>query len=190
MFQPIGRGGVRQLWRHTKLVAFEGDFQDPGPDPAASLAASADASTGSGGPQRAAPHSKGRTEKWGRGRSVIVADDEDIVRHLIQEVLQHDGFRVLPTENEDVTLALLACEDLPIGALIADYHLGRHSGLWLARRALEQQPDLRIVLMSGDLTVRSRVKSADLPAIRNVLIKPFGVRTLRRTLREALGDED
>lgn len=129
-------------------------------------------------------------EKWGRGRTIIVADDEDIVRHLIQEVLQHDGFKVLPTENEEVTLALCACETLPIHALIADYHLGRHSGLWLARRVLEQLPDLRIVLMSGDLTVRSRVKSADIPAVRSVLIKPFGVRSLRRALREALDDQD
>lgn len=149
-------------------------------------AAAVRGATGSGGPDRGRMRSKTGDAKWGRGRTVIVADDEDIVRHLIQEVLQHDGFKVLPCESEEVALALCACEDLQIDALLADYHIGRRSGLWLARRALEQLPDLRILLMSGDLTVRSRVRAADLPAVRNVLIKPFGVRTLRRTVREAL----
>lgn len=165
-------------------------FQDAGSRLEAHPAAPAGGRGGSVRSTKPTSSKRTRGEKWGRGRTIVVADDEDIVRHLIQEVLQHDGFRVLPTEDEEVTLALCACEDRPIHALIADYHLGRHTGVWLARRVLERLPDLRIVLMSGDLTVRSRIKSADMPAIRGVLMKPFGVRTLRRALREALGDPD
>lgn len=164
----------------------DSNIQEPVTESPMKTAAAAKTATGSGGPRSSQVGSKREGAKWGCGRTVVVADDEDIVRHLIQEVLQHDGFRVLPCESTEVALALCSCGDLEIDVLLADYHIGRHSGLWLARRALEHVPDLRIVLMSGDLTVRSRVRAAEIPAVGEVLVKPFGVRTLRRAVREAL----
>lgn len=39
---------------------------------------------------------------------IMVADDEEVVRHLLKETLEAEGFRVIPAADGNVALSLIA----------------------------------------------------------------------------------
>jgi len=80
-------------------------------------------------------------------RSVLVADDEASIRHVLSLVLQSEGYEVRAVSNGEEALAELEARDYD--AVISDVRMPRIDGLAVLQRALARQPDLTFVVMSA-----------------------------------------
>jgi two-component system, cell cycle sensor histidine kinase and response regulator CckA len=83
------------------------------------------------------------------GRTVLVVEDEAPVRHLVTSTLQRAGYTVLSAEDATAALARLKGHGAPIDLLLTDVIMPGRNGRELARDAMEFQPGLPVLFMSG-----------------------------------------
>ena len=83
---------------------------------------------------------------------VLIVDDDKTLAGIIQDVLAEvDQSAVVATSAEDAFAILSAQND--IVTVLADYRLnGELSGIELLREAQSRDPNLRCILMSGDVS--------------------------------------
>jgi CheY-like chemotaxis protein len=87
----------------------------------------------------------------GGKETILVAEDETPVRHLVRRMLQRDGYQVIDAPSAEDALALVARHPGTIDLLLTDIVMPEMSGLQLAARLSAQHPSVRVVLMSGYL---------------------------------------
>ena len=126
---------------------------------------------------RPAPEPRGGSE------TVLVVEDEEIVRSLVRELLEGLGYTVLDARDGEEALALLR-SGLPIDLVITDMVMPRMSGRELARRAAKVHPDTAILLVSGYAGDTSAQGPLD-PGTA-FLEKPFTAIELAEKVRELL----
>lgn len=118
--------------------------------------------------------------------TVIVAEDEPLVRMMISRVLQGQGYSVLEAGNGEE--ALRVAEDHPgekIHLLLTDMVMPHMGGAELARRFQAIWPDTRVLFTSGyseDPFLGGGVASGEVEFIQ----KPYMPSALARKVREVL----
>jgi len=117
--------------------------------------------------------------------TVLVVEDEAMLRTLIVDILRPQGYHVL--EAEDATQALHRCREHgpEIHLLLTDVVMPGRSGQELAEEAVRLYPNLKVIFMSGhtdDAVIRYGVTTAETQFIQ----KPFNPTTLSRKVREVL----
>lgn len=117
-------------------------------------------------------------------RSCLV-EDEEVVRHVVVEVLHQLGYMVLEAADGEAGLAALrSCEDVHL--LISDIGLPGMNGRALADASRALRPDLKVLLMTGYASDASA--SEGFAAGMELITKPFTVEALASRLRRMLGD--
>jgi putative addiction module CopG family antidote len=111
-------------------------------------------------------------------RTVLLVEDDMLIRSATAEVLQEAGHVVVDAASAEEAMAAL--QTAPIDVLVTDVHLPGSSGIELATRAHELRPGIRVVIASGDIAA---VKGA-LPGAR-LLAKPYGARDVLGALDDA-----
>jgi CheY-like chemotaxis protein len=121
-------------------------------------------------------------EGAGAGECILVVEDEDAVRALIERTLARGGYRVRSAADGGEALELLA-RDAAVDLVLADVRMPRMDGLALRAALATQSPSTAVLLMSGFPGVDGRVSDGD----PGVLAKPFRPSALLRAVRGALG---
>jgi CheY-like chemotaxis protein len=86
----------------------------------------------------------------GGGReTVMLVEDEQVVREVVHQMLQRQGYEVLVAGDGEEALALAERYEGQIDVLATDVVMPRMSGGELADRLLPRRPGLRILFMSG-----------------------------------------
>ena len=112
---------------------------------------------------------------------ILVAEDEDAVRGVVERMLTGHDHEVLTAAHPDEALAM-ARDGVPIDMLITDIVMPGMSGPELASCLTERQPGLPVMFISG------YTDSPDaLPPGANLLQKPFTRTALLRAVAEAGG---
>lgn len=119
---------------------------------------------------------------WGSG-TVLLVEDEDMVRAVAERALVRQGYTVMTAENGEAALELLEKEARP-DLLISDVVMPSMDGPTMVRRARERYPDLPILFMSGYAEEQLR-RSIDLDNVA-FLPKPFSVQQLAEAARDVL----
>ncbi len=122
------------------------------------------------------------TDLWGTG-TILLVEDEEMVRAVAERALTRQGYTVLTAENGEAALELLAKNDRP-DLLISDVVMPLMDGPTMVRHARGRYPDLPILFMSGYAEEQLR-KSIDLDNVA-FLAKPFSVQQLAEAARVAL----
>ncbi len=117
-------------------------------------------------------------------RFVLVVDDEEPVRQLVQEALEEAGYRVAAAARVDQALPYL--DDPELRGIVSDIRMPDESGLDLLAAVRERRPGLPVVLMTGAAAAAERAQAAaeGVP----VLEKPFTFAELEAAVAAALGE--
>jgi len=118
--------------------------------------------------------------------TVLVVDDEAMVRAVIRELLADTGLNVLVAANGEEALALFESRAEEISAVLVDVNMPGMSGEELLGRLRAVDPDVRVVLSSGFRSNAIARLVASEPQV-GFVAKPFDLEQLIGTLREALG---
>jgi len=119
-------------------------------------------------------------------KTVILVEDDDLVRRLVSRVLEREGYRVLGATCGEEGLELLS-RTREADLLLTDVTLpGEVDGLELSRRALKARSDLKLVCMSG---YGAEDMASDLLRIASTAVflgKPFTTGELIETVSRVL----
>jgi two-component system cell cycle sensor histidine kinase/response regulator CckA len=135
------------------------------------------------------PTSEGEESGAGPGQAegtILVVEDEDGVRTLVERVLARAGYSVVTARDGSGALGVLHRSDPPIDLVVTDMLLPGMTGLELARQAEAVRPGLRVLYMSGwpadgfDDDGQDE-RSAD------VLVKPFAAQELIARVASLIG---
>ena len=121
-------------------------------------------------------------EIWGTG-TILLVEDEDMVRAVAERALTRQGYSVLTAENGEAALEVLETSGRP-DLLISDVVMPTMDGPTMVRIVRERYPDLPILFMSGYAEEQLR-KSIDLDNV-SFLPKPFSVQQLAEAARDVL----
>jgi CheY-like chemotaxis protein len=129
---------------------------------------------------------KERQDKVPRGtETILVVEDEEVVRQVAVLALKQLGYKVLEVEDGKSGLALCEQHAGAIDLMLTDVVMpGGMNGRQLAQQAVEIRAGLKVVLMSGhttDALVHYGVKKG-----APFLQKPFTMLQLARKVREVL----
>lgn len=131
-------------------------------------------------PEEAAPIPRGH-------ETVLLVEDEEVVRNLSRRILQSAGYTVLVARHGPEAILLAGQHEGPIHLLATDLVMPRMSGLELASQLAQTRPDTRILLMSG--YPNEAVISHGVPPAARLLQKPFNGGALARAVRQALDSD-
>ena len=105
-------------------------------------------------------------------------------RELLARVLRADGHQVLTAASGEAAEALLAGGRERVDLLVCDVCLPGENGPALAERLARSQPQMRLLLMSGDPTMDDATHGTLLPA--EFLGKPFSNRRFLDSVHDLL----
>jgi nitrogen regulation protein NR(I) len=116
-------------------------------------------------------------------KQVLIVDDEPNLRKVLSAQLSRDGYDVLVAEDGEQGLKLLA--ENHIDLVITDLKMPKVDGMTLLRRALEEQSDLPVVMITAHGTVDTAVEALKVGAF-DYLTKPFDWDEVRQIVAKAL----
>jgi two-component system cell cycle sensor histidine kinase/response regulator CckA len=118
--------------------------------------------------------------------TVLLVEDLESLRTVLQEILESLGYAVLAADGADAAIARVRAHSGAIDLLITDVVMPGTGGRELAARLKTDRPDLRVLYMSGytnDVLGRQGVIDEEL----HLIGKPFTTDVLARRLRQVLG---
>jgi PAS domain S-box-containing protein len=125
-----------------------------------------------------------------RGReTILLVEDEEMVRVLARRVLERQGYRVLEAINGNDAMAVAQGELPRVALLVTDVVMPQLNGRQLHQRLKLMKPSLKVLYVSGyseDVIAHQGV----LEPGTDLLLKPFSVEELARRVREVLDRPD
>ncbi len=117
--------------------------------------------------------------------TILLVEDEEAVREILREVLEADGYSVLPTSGGEEALELCANYKKEIHLMLTDVVMPGMNGRELGERAAALWPEMRVLYMSG-YTDEAITHHGALDAGAAFLEKPFTPDSVARKVREVL----
>ncbi|HEY86097.1 MAG TPA: response regulator [Chloroflexi bacterium] len=125
----------------------------------------------------------------GGNETILLAEDEAIVRDPSARILRDMGYTVLEAENGADALQILQAQNNPtLNLLISDVIMPKMGGVELAKELQALQPTLKILYISGHTD--SAIFRYGMPGKgSSFLQKPFSAGALARKVRDLLDEE-
>ena len=113
--------------------------------------------------------------------TILVVEDDAIVRMLIVDVLEELEYNVVEAEDGEEALKVLQDGSSVIDLMMTDHGLPGISGAQLAVKTRELRPSLPILFASG------YAENIDVPPGMHSIGKPFSIDQLRDKVQSILG---
>jgi CheY-like chemotaxis protein len=124
-------------------------------------------------------------EDYSGTETILLVEDDEIVRNFVKNVLADDGYVVLEADRGKTALSICETCTEPIHLLLTDIIMPGMSGGALRDRVVEIRPDIKVLFMSG-YTDDSLSISGIIESGVAFLEKPFTPDGLSRKIREVL----
>ncbi|WP_119692672.1 response regulator [Ectopseudomonas oleovorans] len=121
-------------------------------------------------------------------KTILLVEDDDVVRTLTVEVLQEFGYRVHALRDAASALELLR-SDQPFDLLMSDIGLPGMDGRELVEAARQLRPTLPVLFASGynERELLEEVRARDTAAATDSIVKPYDFKLLAQRLSELAG---
>ena len=119
-----------------------------------------------------------------RERTILVVEDEVLVRLALAETLRDRGYAVVEAANADEALSVLA-SSVPIDVVLTDVNMpGSLDGVALGRYVRMTWPELKLIVVSG-----RAVPVAVMDAAHAFLPKPYEPQRVLNAIDAVLSDD-
>jgi len=121
----------------------------------------------------------------GGGENLLVVDDEDPLRRLLQTALTRKGYHVTCACDGLEAIDFITNPECRLDAVLLDLNMPGASGLSVLKVIKAHRPELRVMMLSGHLSAETRADFEQLGQ-RDFLNKPYSLDDLGRRLRRLL----
>ncbi len=118
-----------------------------------------------------------------KSKHILIVDDEKIMRDLISRSLNPLGCRIFLASDGIEGLETLQREKIDV--LISDIKMPRMDGVSFMQTALERQPGLAALFITGHADTMTRREARDM-GVADLIIKPFKNTEIILSIRRAL----
>lgn len=122
-------------------------------------------------------------------KTILLVEDEEMLRELGVSILEGEGYRVLAAKDGMEAVALFEANSEEIGLVVCDLGLPRLGGREAFLKMKESKPGVRAIVASGYLepTIRSEMLKA---GVIDTIQKPYDFHELLAKIRVAIGPEE
>ncbi len=119
-------------------------------------------------------------------KKILVVDDDDLIRDLIYEILEPQGYQIFLAENGNRALEILDKEEIDL--IITDIIMPDKEGIETILDIKKRLPHAKIIAMSGggQLEANSYLSMAKRLGVNATLSKPFNPTKLLSMIQEIL----
>ncbi len=146
----------------------------PAPPPAAAEPAPAPAAAGA--PAKAAPGKE----------TILIVEDEDMVRDLVKRSLSYLGYQVVAASNGEEGLAVCRERFAELDMVFSDIVMPRMSGPEMVAKMQEEQLHLPVLYTTGFTDNKRLLDNGEIREGVNLLPKPYTTKVLATRIREVL----
>jgi PAS domain S-box-containing protein len=118
--------------------------------------------------------------------TLLIIDDEDIVREVCKEMLEHCGYRVLCAADSQQGVEMLQRYARDIDCVILDLSMPGKDGLETLEEIRRFGPGVKVILSSG-FNINEAVRRFAGKGLSGFLQKPFNMQTLLARVDEIMG---
>ena len=118
------------------------------------------------------PPVKDGTRPFGKGETILFAEDETQQLSLMQNFLQGKGYRILPAKDGAEAVEIFQCKKDEIGLVILDLGLPKLNGWEAFRKIKEIDPAVKAIFATGFMTPQIESQLA-LEEASAVIMKPY-----------------
>ena len=133
-------------------------------------------------------HEPGKAPSAKPSRTILVVDNDPILRMLVARFLVLSGYAVLEAPMGSEALALTQRHRGRIDLLLTDVVMPGMSGFELAESLTRSHPECAVLFMSGHVEDFPVVREAYEMQPSTFLVKPFWCEALLEKVREVVGD--
>jgi CheY-like chemotaxis protein len=119
------------------------------------------------------------------GATILVADDEELMREVVSLMLQDAGAEVLLARDGDECLELFNAHADKIGLVMVDFSMPGRDGYECCKEILKSSDTVKCIVTSG-LPITSEVKVLEQQSRIRFLSKPFSEGQLIAAISEML----
>src|SRR5579871_3463578 len=116
-------------------------------------------------------------------KQVLIVDDEPNLRKILSAQLSRDGYDVMTAEDGEQGLAML--KEHHIDLVVTDLKMPKVDGMTLLKTALEEDPELPVVIVTAHGTIDTAVEALKSGAF-DFVTKPFDKDEVRQIVGKAL----
>jgi PAS domain S-box-containing protein len=122
-------------------------------------------------------------------QTILLVEDEDMLRELGVSILESEGFRVLAAKDGVEAVAVFEANSEEIGLVVCDLGLPRLGGREAFLKMKERKPSVRAIVASGYLepAIRSEMLKA---GVIDTIQKPYDFNDLLAKIRSVIGPQE
>jgi DNA-binding NtrC family response regulator len=123
-------------------------------------------------------------EIFDRKETVLVVDDEDVVRNLSERVLNQYGYYVVTAVDGQQGLDLYTEQKKDIDLVLLDMSMPNMSGKKVLEKMIQIDPEVRVIISSG--YSRQDICEETLSQSKEFIHKPYDIKDLVKMVRKVL----
>lgn len=116
-------------------------------------------------------------------KSILVVDDELLIRDLLYDFFVDQGWDIAVAENSQKAISIL--EENPFDLVLTDIKMPEMDGMELTQYIKEHHPELPVIIMTGYPSVETAVTALRIKAA-DYIIKPFNINQLYKTVEKEI----
>jgi len=123
--------------------------------------------------------------KKGTRKTILVVDDEEMIRDIAHDMLNHLGYNILTAADGEEAIQIFKEKNGSIDLVLVDLIMPRMNGMVCFSKLKEINPDVPIVVASGIVEV-SKKKTAMEMGAHGYLEKPYSINALKEICAKIL----
>ena len=121
----------------------------------------------------------------GRGEHLLYVDDDEVMLLMVERLLHRAGYRVTAMGDANAAIETLIHDPSRFDLVLTDFNMPGVSGLQIARSVAQMQPQLPVVILSGDISNELSEEAAEL-GVAAVVPKQHAFERLAGVVRRLL----
>lgn len=130
----------------------------------------------------------GESENRSAGKTILLVEDEEIIREMIRQILLTSGYEVITAENGFQALKICETGEAGFDLVVTDFNMPQMNGRELAEKIKDLCGEKKILYISGYTDDPEFLQSVS-ASEKNFIAKPFSPETLTTKVKEILAEE-